>query len=57
MWAAVITRDSHKLVKSYQELGFLLPSADIHRIEEATEAVFQRVWGLNMSSGKLIEFG
>lgn len=47
--AAVITRDAHKLVKSYQDLGFLLPSADIRRIEEATEAVFQRVWGMNMT--------
>jgi predicted unusual protein kinase regulating ubiquinone biosynthesis (AarF/ABC1/UbiB family) len=47
--AAVITRDAHRLVKSYQELGFLLPSADVRRIEEATEAVFQRVWGMNMT--------
>lgn len=47
--AAVITRDAHKLVKSYQDLGFLLPGADIRRIEEATEAVFQKVWGMNMT--------
>ncbi len=54
--AAVITRDAHKLVKSYQDLGFLLPSADVHRIEEATEAVFQKVWGMNMSELSSVSF-
>jgi len=54
--AAVITRDAHRLVKSYQELGFLLPSADIRRIEEATEAVFQKVWGMNMSELSSVSF-
>jgi predicted unusual protein kinase regulating ubiquinone biosynthesis (AarF/ABC1/UbiB family) len=47
--AAVITRDATKLVKSYSELGFLLPGADTERLEAATRAVFDQVWGLSMS--------
>ncbi|HVU13927.1 MAG TPA: AarF/UbiB family protein [Phototrophicaceae bacterium] len=47
--AAVVTRDATKLVKSYSELGILLPGADTERIEEATRAVFDQVWGLSMS--------
>jgi predicted unusual protein kinase regulating ubiquinone biosynthesis (AarF/ABC1/UbiB family) len=47
--AAVITRDAGKLVKSYSELGILLPDADTERIEEATRAVFDQVWGLSMT--------
>jgi predicted unusual protein kinase regulating ubiquinone biosynthesis (AarF/ABC1/UbiB family) len=49
---AVITRDARRLVNSYQELGFLLPSADTERIVEATEATFNQVWGMNMSEIK-----
>jgi predicted unusual protein kinase regulating ubiquinone biosynthesis (AarF/ABC1/UbiB family) len=49
---AVITRDARRLVTSYQELGFLLPSADTERIIEATEATFNQVWGMNMSEIK-----
>jgi predicted unusual protein kinase regulating ubiquinone biosynthesis (AarF/ABC1/UbiB family) len=46
---ALTTRDAHRLVKSYQELGILLPGADLERIEQATRATFDRVWGLNLS--------
>lgn len=45
---AVITRDSRKLIESYSELGFLLPGADVDRLEEATRQVFDQVWGLSM---------
>ncbi|MFQ3646377.1 MAG: AarF/UbiB family protein [Anaerolineae bacterium] len=54
--SAVITRDARKLVASYKELGFLLPNADVRRIEEATEAVFDEVWGLSMSDINQIDF-
>jgi predicted unusual protein kinase regulating ubiquinone biosynthesis (AarF/ABC1/UbiB family) len=47
--AAVVTRDATKLVKSYSELGLLLPDADTERIEAATRAVFDQVWGLSMA--------
>ncbi len=46
---AVVTRDAEKLVHSYEELGFLLPGADTRRIVQAAKAVFDQVWGMNMS--------
>ena len=54
--SAVITRDAKRLVKSYQQLGFLLPSADVRRIEEATSAVFDQVWGLSMADMTSMDF-
>ncbi|MCS6836342.1 MAG: AarF/UbiB family protein [Anaerolineae bacterium] len=54
--AAVITRDAHKLVQSYEELGFLLPGADLRRLEEATQAVFDEVWGMSMSDMTSMDF-
>ena len=53
---AVLTRDAKKLVASYQELGFLLPGADVQRITEATERVFGEVWGLNMTELGSMDF-
>ena len=46
---ALTTRDAQRLVASYQGLGVLLPGADLDRIEQASRAVFDRVWGLSMS--------
>lgn len=46
---AVIARDPKQMIRSYSELGFLLPDADLERIEDATSAVFDQVWGLNMT--------
>jgi len=43
------TRDARRVVESYQQLGILLPCADVRRIEEATRAAFDTVWGLNLS--------
>jgi predicted unusual protein kinase regulating ubiquinone biosynthesis (AarF/ABC1/UbiB family) len=53
---AVITRDAKKLVDSYQKLGFLLPDADTRRIVEATELVFDEVWGMKMTDISNIDF-
>jgi len=53
---AIVTRDSEKLVKSYGELGFLLPDADTERIEEATKAAFDQVWGLSMTDIKNVSY-
>jgi predicted unusual protein kinase regulating ubiquinone biosynthesis (AarF/ABC1/UbiB family) len=53
---AVLTRDSKKLVTSYKELGFLLPNADTRRIEEATNAVFNEVWGMSMTDMTNLDF-
>jgi predicted unusual protein kinase regulating ubiquinone biosynthesis (AarF/ABC1/UbiB family) len=46
---ALTMRDAQRLVASYQRLGVLLPGADLERIEQASRAVFDRVWGLSMS--------
>lgn len=54
--AAVIARDPAKLVRSYHELGFILPGADLDRIIEATKAAFDEVWGLSMTEIRDLDF-
>jgi predicted unusual protein kinase regulating ubiquinone biosynthesis (AarF/ABC1/UbiB family) len=46
---AIGTRDAKRLIKSYKELGFLLPAADTQELEQASAAVFDRFWGMSMS--------
>jgi predicted unusual protein kinase regulating ubiquinone biosynthesis (AarF/ABC1/UbiB family) len=46
---AVISQDAKGLVESYKRLGVLMPDADLERLEEATRAVFDKVWGLDMN--------
>ena len=53
---AVITRDSRRMVQAYVDLGFILPDADLVRIEEATTAVFDQVWGMDMSQISSMDF-
>jgi predicted unusual protein kinase regulating ubiquinone biosynthesis (AarF/ABC1/UbiB family) len=55
--AAIVTRDAEKLVDSYSQLGLLLPDADTERIEEATKAAFDQVWGLSMTEIKNVSYG
>lgn len=43
------TRDAHRIVQSYVDAGVLLPGADIKRLEEAHQAVFDRFWGMGMT--------
>lgn len=45
---AVGLRDSSRLIKSYQTLGVLLPSANLKLLEEASAQLFDRFWGMNM---------
>jgi predicted unusual protein kinase regulating ubiquinone biosynthesis (AarF/ABC1/UbiB family) len=49
---AVGTRDAARLIKSYKELGFLLPAANTQALEQASAAVFDRFWGMSMSELK-----
>lgn len=49
---AVGTRDAARLIKSYKELGFLLPGADTQALEQASAAIFDRFWGMSMSELK-----
>jgi predicted unusual protein kinase regulating ubiquinone biosynthesis (AarF/ABC1/UbiB family) len=49
MLIGVGTKDSARVVKSYQKLGMLLPGADLKLIEQAEAQVFDRFWGMSMS--------
>lgn len=42
-------RDSARLIRGYQIMDVLLPSADILQIERASSRVFERYWGKSMS--------
>lgn len=42
------TRDAHRVVQAYRDAGVLLPGADLKRLEQATDDMFQRVWGIRM---------
>ncbi|HSQ26495.1 MAG TPA: AarF/UbiB family protein [Anaerolineales bacterium] len=46
---AVGTQDSSKVIKAYQMMDVLLPSADLEAIEKASAKVFDKFWGKNMS--------
>jgi len=43
------TRDAHRIVQAYVEAGTLLPGADLKRLEEAHEAIFDHFWGAGMA--------
>lgn len=45
---ALGTRDAHRLVRAYRDAGVLLPGADLRRLEEAHEALFDRFWGVRV---------
>jgi predicted unusual protein kinase regulating ubiquinone biosynthesis (AarF/ABC1/UbiB family) len=42
-------QDAPRLIKAYQTLGVLLPSANIKLLEEASAQVFDRFWGMSMN--------
>jgi len=46
---AIATQNADGLVASYGKLGVLLPGANTKRIAEATHAVFEKIWGMDMS--------
>lgn len=46
---ALGTRDAYRMVQAYQQAGMLLPGADLKRLEEAHEAIFDRFWGVHMA--------
>jgi predicted unusual protein kinase regulating ubiquinone biosynthesis (AarF/ABC1/UbiB family) len=55
MLIGVGTRDAAKVVKSYQTLGVLLPSADLKLLEQAESQLFERFWGLSMGELRRID--
>jgi predicted unusual protein kinase regulating ubiquinone biosynthesis (AarF/ABC1/UbiB family) len=42
------TRDAHRMVQAYVEADVLLPGADLKRLEEAHQVIFDRFWGTGM---------
>ena len=46
---SVGTRDAGRLVRAYQTLDILLPSADLKLIERASAQVFEMFWGKSMT--------
>ncbi len=52
---AVGLRDTGRMVRAYQTLGILLPGANTRLIEEASQQVFDRFWGMDMSQLRDIE--
>jgi predicted unusual protein kinase regulating ubiquinone biosynthesis (AarF/ABC1/UbiB family) len=50
------TRDARRIVQSYVDAGLLLPGADRKRIEEATDAMLQRMWGVTMGQFRDVAF-
>ena len=49
MLIGIGTRDSRRVVKSYQILGVLLPGADLSLLEKAEAKLFDRLWGKTMT--------
>lgn len=44
----VATRDAKRIVRAYQDSGIILPGADVRRLEEVTQTIFNRYWGIKM---------
>lgn len=53
---AVGTRDAHRMVQSYVSAGVLLPGADLKRLEEIHEALFDRFWGVRLGQMSTVAF-
>jgi predicted unusual protein kinase regulating ubiquinone biosynthesis (AarF/ABC1/UbiB family) len=49
MLVSVGTKDAARMVRSYQTLGILLPSADLKLLEEAEAELFDLFWGKSMN--------
>lgn len=47
---ALGTRDAERMVRSYVAAGVLLPGADLSRLEEVHEELFQRFWGVRIGN-------
>lgn len=45
---AMATRDAARLVRAYESAGVLVQGADVHRLIEIHEDVFERFWGVPM---------
>jgi predicted unusual protein kinase regulating ubiquinone biosynthesis (AarF/ABC1/UbiB family) len=46
---AVGTQDARRLVHAYRDAGVLLPGADLARLEQVHQALFDRLWGVKLA--------
>ncbi len=53
---ALGTRDAERIVRSYVSAGVLLPGADLRRLEEIHEELFQRFWGVRLGNLRAAAF-
>jgi predicted unusual protein kinase regulating ubiquinone biosynthesis (AarF/ABC1/UbiB family) len=53
---ALGTRDAERIVRSYVSAGVLLPGADLRRLEEIHEELFQRFWGVRIGDLRATAF-
>jgi predicted unusual protein kinase regulating ubiquinone biosynthesis (AarF/ABC1/UbiB family) len=44
----IATHDAKRVVRAYQMLDVLLPGADLERLEQVEQIMFDRVWGMDM---------
>jgi predicted unusual protein kinase regulating ubiquinone biosynthesis (AarF/ABC1/UbiB family) len=56
MLIAVGTRDAARMVRSYQILNVLLPSANLKLIEQAVGKMFEIFWGKSMNDLRKIDY-
>jgi predicted unusual protein kinase regulating ubiquinone biosynthesis (AarF/ABC1/UbiB family) len=56
-------QDAQRLIRAYQTLGVLLPSANLKLLEEASSQLFDRFWGMSMNElrqirhAEMMQFG
>jgi predicted unusual protein kinase regulating ubiquinone biosynthesis (AarF/ABC1/UbiB family) len=50
------TQDARRMIKAYQIMGVLLPSADLVLLEQAEEKLFKQFWGKSMAELQQISF-
>jgi len=53
---ALALRDARRMVQAYQKLDFLLPGADLERIEEATAHLLDQFWGMSMEELTQVDY-
>ncbi len=54
---ATSLKDARRLTAAAQRMGFFLPGADTHRIEQAIGLLFERFWGMTVSDLTDVDFG
>lgn len=55
LFASIVTRDTHTLVKTLGKLGFIGPSANPGAIEQATSLILEQYYGLTLGQLRNLE--